>query len=106
MQRLGEPPRHLGAAILFAWNAHFGQHQRHHLFQQIGVAPEDVKRLVEDQPLVRPVDEHRVQCPVEVAAVGDADGLHRLDGVDDLAGPDRQPRRAQGAREMHQIGEQ
>ena len=106
VQCLGEPPRHLGAAVLFGLDPQFGQHQPHHLFQQIGVAPEDVKGLVENQPLVRPVDEDRVQCPIEVAPVGDADRPDRIDRVDDLAGPDRQPGRAQGAREMHQIGDE
>ena len=62
MQRLGEPARHLGAAVLFALDAQFRQHQPHHFFQQLGVAPEDVKGLVEDQPLVRPVDEDGVQA--------------------------------------------
>ena len=106
VQRFGETPRHLGASILFGLDANLGQHQRHHLFEQIGVAPEDMKGLVEDQPLVRPIDEDRVQCPIEVAAIGDADRPDRIDRIDDLAGTDRQPGRAQGAREMHQIGEQ
>ena len=82
------------------------QHQRHHLLEQLGIAPEDVERLVEQRPLVRPVDEHRVQGPVEIGAVGDADRPHRGDRIDDLARPDRQPRGAQGPREMHQVGDQ
>ena len=106
VERFGEAPCHLGAPILFGLDPNFRQHQPHHLFQQIGVAPENVKGLVENQPLVRPVDEDRMQCPIEVAPVGDPDRLDRLDRVDDLAGADRQTGRAQGAREMHQIGEQ
>ncbi len=106
VKRFGEAPRHLGAAILFGLDPNFRQHQPHHLFQQIGIAPENVKGLVENQPLVRPVDEDRVQCPIEVAPVGDPDRLDRLDRVDDFAGADRQTGRAQGARKMHQIGEQ
>ncbi len=106
MQCLGQPPRHLGAPVFFGFNPHFGQHQAHHLFQQIRIAPKDVKRLVENQPLVRPVDEHRMQCPVEVAPVGNPDRPHRIDRIDDLTRPNRQPRRAQSARKMHQIGEQ
>ena len=75
-------------------------------FEQLGIAPEDVKRLVEQLPLVRPVDKDRVQCPVEIGAIGDADRSDRLDRVDHLARPDRQPGGAQRAREMHQIGDE
>jgi len=39
--------------VFLAGDAQFGQHQAHHPFQEIGVAPEDMKGLVEDQPLVR-----------------------------------------------------
>jgi hypothetical protein len=65
-----------------------------------------MKGLIEDQALVRPIDEHRMQCPIEIAAIGDADRSHGGDGIDDLPRPDRQPRRAQRSRKMHQIGEQ
>ena len=64
-----------------------------------------MERLVEDQPLIRPIDEDRVQCPVKIPAIGYPDGRDRGNRVDDLARPDRQPGRAQSAREMHQIGE-
>src|SRR5262249_28889698 len=70
-----------------------------------GVAPEYVKGLVEQHPLVGPVDKDRVQRPVEVAAIGDADHAHRGDRVDDLAGSHRQPGGAQRTRKMHQIGD-
>ncbi len=106
VQRLGEAAQHLGALLLRHLDIHLRQHEREHLFQQLGIAPEDVKGLVEQHPLVRPVDEDGMQCPVEVAPVGDADRLDRGDGVEHLARPDRQPRRPQGAGEMHQIGDQ
>src|SRR5262249_46661286 len=90
----------------FALDAQFRENQPHHLFQKLGVAPEDVKGLIEDQPLLRPVDEYRMQGPVEIAPVGDADAADRFDRGDDLAGPDRQPGGAQGAAEMHQISDE
>ena len=106
VERLCQAPRHLGTPILLGLDADFRQHQPHHLLQQIGVAPEDVKGLVENQPLVRPIDENRMQCPIEVAAVGDPDCPDCLGRVDDFAGTDGQSRRPQGAGKVHQIGDQ
>jgi len=106
VKRLGQAPGHRSAFVLFTFDAQLRQHEPHHLLQQLGVAPEDVKGLVEDQPLVGPIDEHCVQCPIEIATIGNADGSHSGDGVDHLPRPDRQPCGAQGARKMHQIGEQ
>ena len=106
VERLREAPHHRRALVLGTVDPHFRQHEPHHLFQKIRVAPEDVKRLVEDQPLVRPIDEHGVEGPVEIPPIGDADRPDRGHRVDDLARPDRQPRRAQSTREVHQIGEQ
>ena len=48
------------------------QQQLHRLLEQVGLAPEDVERLVEQLALVAPVDEHRVQGPVEVGAAAAA----------------------------------
>ena len=106
VQRLGEAAQHLGARVLRHLDVELGQDEPEHLLQELGVAPEDVKGLVEQHPLVGPVDQDGVQRPVEVAPVGDADRLHRGDRVDDLARPHRQPRRPQRAGEMHQIGEE
>ncbi len=107
MQRLGEAAQHLGALLLLRHvDIHFRQHEREHLFQQLGVAPEDVEGLVEQYPLVGAVDEDGVQCAVEIAPIGDADRLDGGDRVEHLARPDWHAGGAQGAREMHQIGDQ
>ena len=67
-ERLGETPCHLlgrrGVGL------DLRQQQLHRLLEQIGLAPEDVERLVEQLALVAPVHEHGVQGPVEVAGGG------------------------------------
>ncbi len=66
-----------------------GQQQLHRLLEQIGLAPEDVEGLVEQLALVAPVDEHRVQGPVEVGAAAEPDRLDRADRIEHLARADR-----------------
>jgi hypothetical protein len=46
-----------------------------------------------------------VQRPVEIPPVGNSDHPDRSDRIDDFAGANRQPGGAQGAREVHQIGD-
>ncbi len=55
--------------------------------------------------LVASVDEHRMQGPVEVAAVAEIDHLDRADRIQHFARADRQARRTQHAREVHDIGD-
>ena len=65
--------------------------------------PEEPERLVEEVVLIAPLDEHRVERPVEIAA---ADGVDRLDGahrLDGLAGPRRQAGATQAAHEVHDV---
>ncbi len=102
-KRLGKASRELFAGRRLA-PLELRQQQLHHLLEQVGLAPEDVKGLVEQLALVAPVDEHRVQRPVEVDAAADPDRLDRPDRVQNLARPDRQPGRPQHAREMHDVG--
>jgi len=106
VQRLGEAAQHLGALGLRHLDVEFGEDEAEHLLQQFGVAPKHMECLIEQHPLVGPVDQHRVQCPVEIAPVGDANRLDRGDRVEHLARPHRQPRRPERAGEMHQVGEQ
>ncbi len=103
VHRLGEAADHL-LAVARARRLELRQEQRHHLLEELRIAPEDVEGLVEDLALVALVDEDGVQRPVEILPVGDPDRLHRLDRGEQLAGADRQPGGAQRAREIHQIG--
>ena len=102
-QRLGQTPRQLLAGRGLA-RLELRQQQLHHLLEQVGLAPEDVERLVEQFALVAPVDEHRVQRPVEVGPAADPDRLDRPDRIQHLARPHGQPGRPQHAREMHDVG--
>ena len=70
------------------------------------IAPEHVKGLVEQFALVLPVDEDRVQGPVEILPAREADRFDGANGVEHFARPDGQARDAQGAREMHEVGDQ
>ena len=49
------------------------------------------------------VDEHRMERPVKIVSAGNACGFDGACGVDDLAGPDGQPRRAQDTSEVHDV---
>jgi len=51
VQRLGETPYHLGALVARHLDIYLRQDRREHLFQQLGIAPEYVKCLVEELPL-------------------------------------------------------
>jgi hypothetical protein len=64
-----------------------------------------VKSLIEELALVAAVDEDGEECPVEIGAAFDPDGTHCLDRGEHFAGPDRQPRGAQGAAEIHDVRE-
>ena len=100
-ERLGETPRDLLGCGRFGLDLR--QQQLHRLLEQIGLAPEDVERLVEQLALVAPVHEHGVQGPVEVAAPPDADRLDRADGIQHLARADRHAGGAQRTREVHDV---
>ncbi len=102
LQRLGEAPVHL-LALLLVGQHHLRQHHAEHALQQLGVAPEDVEGLIEELALVAAIDEDRMQRPVEIAAAFDPGGAHGFDRGQHLARPDRQPRRAQRAREIHDV---
>ena len=98
---VGEAPAQL--LLIRPVELDLGQQQLHHPLEQIGLAPEDVERLVEQLALVAAVDEHRMQRPVEVAAPAEADRLQRAQAIEHLARPDRQPRRPERTGEMHDV---
>ena len=65
-----------------------------------------MERLVEHFVLVAPVNEHRVQRPVKIRSVADADRTNGVNPIEDLAGSDRQPSYAQNAPKMHDVRDQ
>jgi len=58
-------------------------------------AEEQVEGLLEDQRMLVALDEDRFQRGEDLAAVADLDQLQRVHGVDNGAGADGKPRRAQ-----------
>ncbi len=94
LQRLGEAAAHL-LALLLIGQRDLGQHHAEHALEQLGIAPEDVERLIEQLALVAAIDEDGVQRPVEIAAALEPDGAHGLDRGEHLARTDRQARGAQ-----------
>ena len=101
--RLGDAPAHLLLRLRRLLALQRRQEQMHHPLEQLRVAPEDVEALVEQLALVAPVHEHRVQRPVEILPALEAYGLDRTQRLQHPPRPDRQPRRAQGAGEVHHV---
>ena len=66
-------------------------------------AEEDAERLVEQERMLVPLHEHRVQRPVEILARADAGRLDRRERIEHRAGPDRNAGRAQRAREIDDV---
>ena len=106
-QGLGQPTAQLLALFgFFGARRKARQQHGHHAFEKLRIAPEDMERLVEDRPLILAVDEDGMERPIKIIAFADAHGLHCAQGFNDAARPDGQPRRAQRAREKHQIFDQ
>ena len=91
----------VGGQPLFA--AHCRQDEPHHALQDVGVAPEHVKGLVEQVALIAPVDEDGVQGPIEIATALDTDRGDGAHGVDHPSWPDGQPRRPQHPGEVGDV---
>ncbi len=68
-----------------------------------GIAPEDVKGLIEKLPVGKSIDEHRMQRPVEVIPVGDAHGAHRVHRIQHPAGTDGQSCGPQHPGKVHDV---
>ena len=79
------------------------RHRIQHVLPVLGGAEEQVERLREDQRMFMPLDEDRLQRREHVGAVADLDHLQRVQGVDDRAGPDRNPGRAQRPSEVDDV---
>ena len=105
-QRLCRPLLSRLGHALFLHAANCGQHGRHHMFHVPRVAPVEPKDLGKDRAVLRAVHETGVQRPVKVQLVGKPRRLHRADGVNHPARPNRQPRPTQGAGEMGDVARQ
>jgi hypothetical protein len=65
-----------GVVLLCGQAAHIRRHHGQKLPHVIGIAPEELKRLVEDVMLGAAADQHGVQRPIERGLVGDAGREH------------------------------
>jgi len=105
-QRIGEA---LALLFLGLGGAAVGlrQHELHHPFGELRVAPEDAERLVEDRPLFVARKQHRRHGPVPVFAPqrepARARHLQGLDAVHHPVGADAQPRCSEEPREVHHV---
>ena len=79
------------------------QHGGDQLLDIAALAEENAEGLVEQNRVLVPLHEHRVQRPVEILAVADARDAERLQRVEHRAGPDRNAGRAQRAREVEDV---
>ena len=80
------------------------RHQRgHQLVEIVAAAEEDAERLVEQLRVLVPLHEHRMQRPVEIRARADAGDAQGVERIEHRAGPDRNPGRAQRAREVDDV---
>jgi hypothetical protein len=73
------------------------------MFQELRVAPEEAKALVEDHPLFGAGDKDGMKRPVEVLALGKAGCRDGADGISHAPRADRQPGAAQSAGEMGNV---
>ena len=79
------------------------QHGGDQLLDIAALAEENAERLVEQNRMLVPLHEHRVQRPVEILAVADARDVDRFQRIEHRAGPDRNAGRAQRAREVEDV---
>ena len=103
-QRLREPAAELAARQRLG--PALGQRQSAEPLEQSRTAPEDVESLIEDLAVRDPVHEPRVQGPVEVLPVLDADRPHGLRGRHDVSRPDPHSAGSQHPGEAHEVREQ
>ena len=79
------------------------QHHRHELIDIAAAAEEDAERLVEQDRMLVPLHEHRMQRPVEIVARADAGRLHRFERIEHRARPDRNAGGTQRTREIDDV---
>ena len=108
--RAGVPQERLGRALfprlctaVFLRAFDLRQHEGHHMFQELRVAPEEAKALVEDRPLFGAGDKDGVKRPVEILTLGKAGCRDGADGIGHAPRADRQPGAAQSAGEMGDV---
>ncbi len=83
---------------------HGGQAHRKRAAEQVGVAPEEMERLVEQLALPGAVDEAGGEHGMEIAPALEPGHLQRLQRELDAVGAHRHACRAQHAREVHDVG--
>ena len=79
------------------------QHGGDQLLDIAALAEENAEGLIEQNRMLVPLHEHRVQRPVEILAVADLRDLHGFQRIEHGAGPDRNAGRAQRAREVEDV---
>ena len=79
------------------------RHQSDHFLDQPLALPEDGERLIEQQRVLVPLHENRMESGAEILLDAKARRLDRRDGVENRAGADRHAGVAQSAREEHDV---
>ena len=102
-QGVDDPPARRPVPLPVPPGAEPRQHELHHAFQQVRIAPEDVKHLPEDLALVGTADQGCVQGPVKGLPVIDAAPPHRSHRAQGPTGPDRHAGGPQRPAEMQHV---
>src|SRR5690606_23257060 len=103
LQGFRNAPIDLLTLLRFLLDLQFGKHKGAHTVEQLGVAPEEMKGLVENLFLVVTGDEDRMESPVKVVAPSEPDRLYGFKGCQNLARPYRKTRCAQCPREVEEV---
>jgi hypothetical protein len=102
--RLREARRKLRRRFLVAGAAIDARQQRRdHFFQQLGIAPEEIERLLEQRQLLVPRDEDCGQRFAKIGLVGNANRLDRGNRIDHFRGSDGQAGGTQHAHEVEHV---
>ena len=80
-----------------------GSHHRHELIDVAAAAEENAESLIEQDRMLVPLHEHRVQRPVKILTGADAGSLNGFERIEHRARPDRNARRAQRAGEVEDV---
>src|SRR5262249_50668883 len=79
------------------------EHGREQLVEHATPAKEDAERLLEDERMLVPLHQYRMQRPIEIVARADARRLDRRERVHHRSRTDRNAGRAQGAGEVDDV---
>ena len=80
-----------------------GDHHRHELVEIAALAEKDAERLVEDERMLVPLHEHRMQRPVKIVRRGRRPRLPSASASSTELGPNRDAGGAQRAREIEDV---